>query len=354
VADSRATSAELEPILSISPTNSSAIRQPRARSFRRSVFQVLETAHGDLELSRIVDIAIALLINASVIAVILESVEPIEERYSAYFYWFEVFTIAVFSVEYFCRVWSSVEAPQDSAKNLSAFAIRLRFVFSFHAIIDLLAILPFYLLTFGLTSGIDMRFLRAVRLLRVLKLARYSSALNMLFATIAENSRALTATFFIMMTIMLLAASGIYYFERAAQPVDFGSIPAAMWWSFATLTTVGYGDVTPVTIGGKIFGAGITVIGVGMVALPTGILASGFAQQLRLRSEEFESKAKAALDDGVLTRTELSDLEDLRLDLALGKHTASQILDAEKVQLALRVEQGRYCSHCGSKISTPA
>ena len=339
--------------LSNTSTNTASDHRPETHSFRRSVYRILETEHGESALSKIVDISIIALICASVVAVILESVDPLEAKFALQFYWFEVFTVTVFSIEYICRVWSSIESPQHASSAENSFAIRLRFIFSFHAIIDLIAILPFYLLTLGLLNGFDMRFLRAVRLLRVLKLSRYSSALNMLFITIAENSRSLAASFLILLTIMLLAASGIYYFERDAQPVDFGSIPAAMWWAFATLTTVGYGDVTPVTVGGKVFGAMITVVGVGMVALPTGILASGFAQQLNMRSEQYKSKAKEALDDGVLTNLEESDLENLRLELGLGKHTASQILDAKKVQAMLQNEGGSFCSHCGSRVATP-
>ncbi len=334
------------------PINQASGQLPDKQSFRQSASRVLETAHGDDGASKIVDIAVVALICASVVSVILESVESLQAQYTLYFYRFEVFTISAFSIEYVCRVWSSIELPAYRGVSNSPFIARLRFMFSFHAIIDLIAILPFYLLTFGLLNGLDMRFLRAVRLLRVLKLARYSSALNMLFTTIAENSRSLAASFFILLTIMLLAASGIYYFERDAQPVDFGSIPAAMWWAFATLTTVGYGDVTPITVGGKVFGALITVVGVGMVALPTGILASGFAQQLNIRSDKYKSEATEALDDGVLTSNEESHLEELRLELGLGKHTASQILDAKKVQLALNNEHGRFCSHCGSRISS--
>jgi len=336
--------------LNSTPTIASARRPNSNHSLRHSVYQVLETSHDSGGLSRIVDISIVVLICASVIAVVLESIDGMERQYAGLFYWFEVFTVAVFSVEYFCRVWSIVERTKANDSG-SSMMTRLRFVFSFHAVIDLVAILPFYLLSLGLMGGFDMRFLRAVRLLRVLKLTRYSSALNMLFTTISENGRSLAASFFILMTVMLLASSGIYYFERQAQPVDFGSIPAAMWWAFATLTTVGYGDVTPITVGGKIFGALITVVGVGMVALPTGILASGFAQQLKIRADQYQSKADQALDDGILTDTEISDLETLRLQLGLGKHTASQILDVQKVQKMLESEHGRYCPHCGSPVS---
>ncbi len=292
-----------------------------------------------------------MLISTSVIAVVLESVNSLEVRYAAFFYWFEVVTVAVFSVEYLLRVWSVVETAIEDPLQRSALAVRLRFMLSFHAVIDLLAILPFYLLQFGLLGSPDMRFLRAVRLLRVLKLTRYSAALNMLVATISENGRNLSAAFFILLTVMLLAASGIYYFERDAQPIAFSSIPAAMWWAFSTLTTVGYGDVTPVTNGGKVFGALITVVGLGMVALPTGILASGFAQQLRLRSQQYRAHAEEAWEDGVLTDDEINELESLRIDLGLGKHTASQILDAGKVSQALEaVTRSRRCPHCGERL----
>ena len=318
-------------------------------TLRLRVYRALDTARSGETLSRVVDILLIFLISASVIAVVLESINTLEIRYSSWFYWFEVVTVAVFSVEYLLRVWSSVECPDNNAAQ-SAIVTRMRFMVSFHAIVDLLAILPFYMLAFGLFGGLDMRFLRAVRLLRVLKLTRYSAALNMLVTTFSENGRSLSAAFFILLTVMLLAASGMYFFERDAQPLDFSSIPAAMWWAFATLTTVGYGDVTPVTVGGKVFGALITVIGLGMVALPTGILASGFAQQLKMRADEYQAVADEAWDDGILTNDEINNLEKLRLDLGLGKHTASQILDAGKVKRALQVQEGRRCPHCSGRL----
>jgi voltage-gated potassium channel len=141
----------------------------------------------------------------------------------------------------------------------------------------------------------------------------------------------------------------MYYFERDAQPEAFGSIPAAMWWAFATLTTVGYGDVTPITNGGKVFGAMITVVGIGMVALPTSILASGYGHQLKLNAERYRDQADKALDDGVLSDEEKADLEALRMNLGLGKHTASQILDSEVVEAALKSGAAlSRCPHCGA------
>lgn len=317
----------------------------RASTLRGAVFRILETAEENDIASRVVDIALMTLIVASVVAVLLESIPSIESDYSVALSIFEAATVGVFSVEYLLRLWSSAEAsPEAAARPLLT---RLRYLVSFHAVVDLLAILPYYLLLYGIVGHLDMRFLRAFRLLRVLKLMRYSAALNMLFTTFRENGRALAAAFLILITVMLLAASGMYYFERNSQPEDFGSIPAAMWWAFATLTTVGYGDVTPITVGGKIFGALITVVGIGMVALPTSILASGYNRQLSISSAQYASSANKALDDGILSDVEVRDLEALRIDLGLGKHAASQILDEKRVQAALRGESERdRCPNC--------
>ncbi|MGI9271283.1 MAG: ion transporter [Woeseiaceae bacterium] len=318
-------------------------------TLRGTVFRFLEAAEEDDIASRIIDVFLIILIAASVTAVILESIPSFESNYGAALDWFEVITISVFSMEYMLRIWSCVEKPNEFSRG--NFERRIRFMFSFHAIIDLLAILPFYMLIFGVFDTVDMRFLRAIRLVRVLKLTRYFPALNMLIVAVKENSRALGASFVILVTIMLLAASGMYYFERVSQPVDFGSIPAAMWWAFVTLTTVGYGDVTPITVGGKIFGALITVVGIGMVALPTSILASGYSQQLELSREAYRDKATEAFDDGHLDDIEKRDLELLRVDLGLGKHTASQILDERKVRrLMQEQEEHATCPHCHKSL----
>lgn len=312
---------------------------------RHTLFRLLEAADEDDIASRIVDLSLVGLITLSVVAVVLESIPGVRQAHGPALYWFEVFTVGVFTIEYCLRIWVCVET--DPSLATPAWRQRLRFLVSFHAVIDLLSILPFYLLASGVLGVMDMRFLRAIRLLRILKLTRYFSAMNVLFITIRENSRALAASFLILITIMLLAASGMYYFERQSQPEDFGSIPAAMWWAFATLTTVGYGDVTPITVGGKIFGALITVVGVGMVALPTSILASGYSEQLRINTDKYRQRADDALLDGVLDEGELRDLEELRMDLGLGKHATSQILDAGKVRALLQANaQSARCPHC--------
>lgn len=276
--------------------NASTVVMPssQAWSLRKHVFYALESARTGDRLSKVIDIFLISLISLSIIAVVLESIASVETRFAHGFFWLEVVTVSVFTVEYMLRVWSCIESNRYSDGMGSGIVARLRFIFSPYAVIDLVAILPFYLLMFGTIVNIDMRFLRAIRLLRILKLTRYSFGLDILVATCTENMRSLAAAFFILMTSMLLAASGMYFFERQSQPVEFGSIPDAMWWAFSTLTTVGYGDVIPITTAGKIFGSFITVIGVGMVALPTGILASGYAHQIKIRSEHDQPRTTTA------------------------------------------------------------
>ncbi len=320
----------------------------RPSDVRRRVFELLESSTDGDRASRLVDLALIGLILASVVAVIVESIPSVEAAHGEALYWFEAVTVAIFTIEYLLRVWSAVEADELGGRGL---AVRLRYMCSPSALIDLLAILPFYVLMFWPAGQLDLRFLRCVRLLRVLKLTRYSRAFDMLASTLRDNLRSLAAAFFILIIVMLLAATGMYYFERHAQPVAFRSIPDAMWWAVSTLTTVGYGDVTPVTIGGKVFGALITVVGVGMVALPTGILASGYSLQARLHSEQFREAANRALSDGIVTAEESDELEKTRLDLSLSREAADRILETarSRAPAGKRVSTA-CCPNCGSAL----
>lgn len=279
-----------------------------------------------------------LLIVANVIAIMLESVVAIGAKYHREFFAFEVFSVAVFTLEYIARL---VTSPTAGATRSEALAARLGYVFSIHGLIDLLAIAPFYLSMFGFA---DLRFLRALRLFRILKLTRYSPAMAMLYRSIWRERDAITAAVCLLAIALVVTSCGIYLCEHRAQPDAFGSIPAAIWWAVATLTTVGYGDVTPITIGGKIFGACVMILGVGMVALPTAILASTFADEMRRRREAFASVAGNALDDGALTREELEELEALRHRLGMSDDDANEILNYVN---AARERMPRTCPHCG-------
>ena len=249
---------------------------PTSQTLRNKLFSILEAARPDDRLGRFLEWFIIALILANVTAAIVATVEPIYQRYRAEFWAFELFSVTIFTVEYLCRLWVSAEDPLYARSG--ALKARLHFAVSPYGLIDLLAILPFYLSLFVPVA--DLRFLRMFRLLRLLKLVRYSPALGTLWRVLVEERRALAAAFLIMILLLIVASTAIYYVERHVQPEAFGSIPRAMWWAITTLPTVGFGDVVPVTGLGRLIGAMLMVFGLGMFALPIGIIASGFSNEI--------------------------------------------------------------------------
>ena len=246
------------------------------KKFRRRLYEILEISAIDDKVSSFFDGFIITMILLNVAMVVLETSEPLHSDYRMLFHWFDIFTIAVFTVEYIARVW--VSDMQSHYPRNKPWRARLRYMMSPYALIDLIAILPFYL---GLYW--DLRILRVFRLVRLLKLFRYSPALATLGRVFYAERRALLAAGVIVMGLMVFSASIIYYLEHEAQPEVFASIPHSMWWAMATLTTVGYGDMAPVTTAGRAFGGVVMVCGLGVFALPVGILASGFAAEIRDR-----------------------------------------------------------------------
>lgn len=202
----------------------------------------------------------------------LETVDWIRAAYGAELFYFEVFSVIIFTVEYVARVWSAVEAGQFDHPITG----RLKFASHPLMVIDLLPILPFYL---SGVMAVDLRFLRALRLIRLIrmfKLARYSESLRSFGRVLEREKEKLAVAGFVNLLLLVVAASVMYQAEHQAQPEVFSSIPAALWWGVVTLTTVGYGDVHPVTPVGQFFGAIVAVLGIGLFALPASILASGF------------------------------------------------------------------------------
>ena len=292
-------------------------------TWRELTFQLLERSRDARGLSRIVDSCLVILILLNVAAVLLESMESVSLVFAAQFRLFEILSVAVFSVEYLLRMWVCVEADRTNS-NESASSLRLRYAASPMAIIDLLAVLPFYLGALGLLGAADMRMLRVLRLLRLFKLTRYADSMSLLWRVLRENASNFAAALGVLLIVMILAASGMYLIEREAQPEAFGSVPSAMWWAFATLTTVGYGDVTPITPIGKVFGAAITVVSIGIVALPAGLLASSFSARLRQNAESYRDAADLAAADGIVTEEERRELERKRRELGLGADLAAE------------------------------
>ena len=224
-----------------------------------------------------VDWGIMLLIIASVTAVILQTVDALDARFSTFFWWFEVFATLVFTIEYVGRMWAAVEDDQFQGPITG----RLNFARQPLVIIDLLAILPFYLALVG--AGANLQYLRALRLFRIvrlLKMARYSKSLQGFAGVFRQKSEELMIAFGANVMVLVLASSTMYYLEHPEQPEAFSSIPATFWWGVVTITTVGYGDVTPVTPLGKVAAGFFALVGIAFFALPAAILASGFMEVL--------------------------------------------------------------------------
>jgi voltage-gated potassium channel len=247
-------------------------------TWRRKIYEVIEIGHGDSRASRVFDTVIVSLILLNIAAFVAETVPALSAAYGPYFWAFEVFSVAVFSIEYGLRLWTAVEVP--FLKRLKPWKARLKLALRPALLIDLAAILPFFL---GMFLSIDLRVLRALRLLRFFKLSRYSPAMHTLLRVLVNEQRALIGAGLLLLTVVLFASTGIYYLEGRLQPDKFGSVPDAAWWAIATLTTVGYGDVAPMTPLGKFFGSFVMVTGLCILALPVAIISAGFAQELGRR-----------------------------------------------------------------------
>lgn len=241
------------------------------RRWRREVHDILEVGGDAHPVGRFINAFIVILIFLNAIAFAAETVNSLAAAYRPYFRAFNIFSVAVFSIEYVLRLWSAVEIPMLS--RMPPWRARLRFALRPIMLIDLFAVLPFY---FQWVYPVD---LRALRVLRLLKLVRYSPALQTLGRVLAEKYRALLGALLVILVLLLFASTAMYSLEHEVQPEKFGSVPAAAWWALATLTTVGYGDVVPVTPLGKLLGGVVMLLGVGMIALPVAIVATGFNQE---------------------------------------------------------------------------
>jgi voltage-gated potassium channel len=314
-------------------------------SIRGQVYHIMEEGRPLSPWGYAFDLALILLIALNVAATMAETVEPIYARYGYYFDLFEAVSIGLFTLEYLARVWVSVDDP-DVADNVSPFRARLRYLFSPLALIDMVAIAPYYL---SLFVALDLRVLRVLRLLRLFKLTRYWTALNLMSRVIRDEAQIIGAALFLLLVIVVLASGAMYLAEHRAQPEAFGSVPETMWWTVTTLTTVGYGDVVPTTPLGKLLGGFISLIGIGMVAFPSGILAAGFAEQIRRGRREYRERVDAALAKGAIDEQAAEELEDTREELGLSEAAVSDIELAE-LKKARTVHR---CPHCGETLPVP-
>jgi voltage-gated potassium channel len=263
---------------------------------KTTVFQIFD--EGDAAghpLNKPLGFGIMALIILSVIAVILESDDGLAERFHGAFFAFEVFAVSVFSLEYLSRFWTA----DMKYAQVSVWKARVTYILTPMAIIDFLAIAPFYfelaLAIYGVHKIADtriLRILRLMRLLRLFKLNRYNDSMKLIGNVMREEKEKLVITIFMVFILLILSAALIFSVEHEEQPEAFPNIFTSLWWSVATLTTVGYGDVYPITPSGKVLAGVIALLGVGLVALPTGILASAFVSHLNSAKEQKEEKAE--------------------------------------------------------------
>ncbi len=246
---------------------------------KRRAYEIVEpTPEGDRP-SHVFDIVLITLITLNLLAIALETISPLGEQASGFFLVFEIVSVAIFTGEYLVRVWACTEDPAYAHPVKG----RLRFAVQPLVLMDLVAIVPFYV---PLVLTFDLRFVRSLRLLRVfrlVKITRYSESVGIIGTVLRSRRDALLSTLFVTFILLFMASVLMYLAERDAQPEGFSSIPAAMWWGMVTLTTVGYGDLAPATALGRILGAVVALFGIGLFALPAGILGSAFVDELEAR-----------------------------------------------------------------------
>ncbi|MFT6872290.1 MAG: voltage-gated potassium channel [Roseivirga sp.] len=244
---------------------------------KQKILRTLDKADEKDILSKRFDQFIMGLILLNVTAVIVETVDSIQSEYALVFEYFEIFSVIIFSIEYIIRVWACTAIEKYKHPVWG----RLKYMISVEAIIDLLAILPFYLpYIINHADGRIIRVLRLFRLFRIFKMGRYSLAFSLITTVVKKRREELVVTLTLLLIMLIFASTLMYYIENEPGKAGFQSIPETMWWGVATLTTVGYGDVYPITALGKLLGAVIAILGVGLFALPAGIIAGGFESEL--------------------------------------------------------------------------
>lgn len=243
-------------------------------TLRKWAFNLLDPSASGSKAARAIELLLIFLIFLNIVAILLESVQEVNAEYTEFFAALETFSIIVFSIEYVLRLWTCVEHPKYEKKMG-----RVRYATSGLALIDLFSILPFYISFLP----IDLRFIRIIRLFRLfrlLKIARYLKALIIIQAVLRERKEQIFLSIMFIIFLLVMVSTLMYYVENEAQPKEFSSIPATMWWGIETLTTVGYGDMIPQTPLGRFLGGVIAVLGIGIFALPAGILSSGLTDHL--------------------------------------------------------------------------
>ena len=290
---------------------------------KRRTFEIMEGEVPD-KYSHFVEIFIALLVVANVIGIILESVPEIHDAFAYEFHAFDVFSVAVFSVEFVLRVWSYSEKYIYTGGT--AWQGRKEYVFSFYGIIDFVSTVPFYLQL--LFPGADLRVLRMFRLMRIFKLSRYNSAFEDMVAAVKAEKDSFSSAVFLLFISCLLFSSLIYIIEGHEQPEVFPSIPAAMHWFVITIIA-GWGNVDPVTFVGTVLVILTQILSIALAAILTGVVATAYTAQVERRQALYEMEVRSVLSDGVVTEEEQAKLKIMQAKLGM----SDEQVDAIKHQM---------------------
>jgi voltage-gated potassium channel len=320
----------------------------RLKELRRRVYLVLEqgTVGGGIGVT--IDRALVALIVVNLVAVALESMPTLRARYALLFALIEYFSLVVFTLEYALRLWCAVE--HGPHKHLSPTRARLKYALSPAGIIDLIAVLPFW---FAMVLPDDLRVLLVLRIVRFFKIARYSPAMRSLLDVLYRERRALFGCLVITLGTALVAAALMHLAEGKVQPDKLGTIPEALWWAIVTLGTIGYGDVVPVTALGKIIATGTIFLGLIMIALPVGIIATAFSEQIHRR--DFIVTWGMIARVPLFAELDASDIADIMQLLSAQLAEAGEVIVREgetahsmyfiaagEVELALKQERLRF------------
>lgn len=309
----------------------------RGRTFRQKVYALVFPSPYGGKLHEYYDFFIVFWVLISVLAVILESVDSIYYNLAVEFVVLDAVAVLVFGFEYAFRIYSCVEDP----RYRHWFAGRFRYARSPVAIIDFLAIVPFFLEVF-LHHLVDLRFLRAFRLMRLFKLTRYTGSAGTLFAVVRRELPIIGTSAFVMMLLVVLAASFGYLLEHEAQPEKFENIPTAIYWAVITLASVGYGDISPITPMGRMMTVVMALLGIGIFAIPASILSSGFMQELQSQRQQVENELFGMLEDGVLSDEEREKVEGLAKKLNISPQQLETLIDKAKRESKARLTKDHF------------
>jgi len=290
----------------------------RVQDIRLRTMQILDKGDVDDKPSLWCDRLITLVILLSVTEIILESVDSIGSVYGAQLAMFETFSVAFFTLEFLLRLWSNEARHSDSD-----WKGRKDYIFSFHGLVDIISILPFYLQ--AIFPGADLRVLRLLRLTRLLKLSHYSTAIEDLASAIYAERRSFGAVVYLLSIAIVASSTLMYYAEAAVQPEKLASIPHAIYWSVITLTTVGYGDISPITPVGKAIAIVTAFLGIATLAIFSGIVATSFANQLARKKVLYEQQLRDALSDGFVEEREKQLLTKLQSEFGLSDEVVAEI-----------------------------